>query len=279
MSKTQNQTDYAKSSFSDVAQHYDEIQFFKTSAQHICNLVIANLDKPQANPKILDVACGTGNVSIALAKALPKANILGLDLSQSMLDKAIENARQFNLTNTHFKTADICEFTNTEKFDVITLSYVLFFLPDAPQVLNKLKTQLSTNGNIIFTSFQEQAFQPASDILLSLLRQYKSNSALNYEEHSWTNLQHQPDIEKLCKLAHLNIQDLIQKKIRYSLTIDEWWILFNNTGYKGMLLELNQTDYHTIRAQFFQLMRENSAYQNQTDSLELIADSFFVIAD
>ena len=278
MPETQNAIDYAKSSFNEVAQLYDEIQFFKSSAQSACELVIEQLNQQKSDLKILDVACGTGNVSIALAKALPNAHILGVDLSQSMLDKAIENAQRHNLTNIVFETADICEFEHAEKFDVITLSYVLFFLPDAPQVLRKLKNQLSTNGFFLFTSFQEQAFEPASDILLSLLRKFQSTSALNFDEHSWTNLQQSSHIEKLCQLAHIDLQLLTQKEIRYNYTIDEWWTLFNNTGYKGMLLELSPADDHSVKTLFYQTVRKHGAYQKQSDSLELIADSFFAIA-
>jgi release factor glutamine methyltransferase len=42
--------------------------------------------------KILDIGVGSGNISIALAKNIPKSNITGVDISQDALDLASENS-------------------------------------------------------------------------------------------------------------------------------------------------------------------------------------------
>jgi demethylmenaquinone methyltransferase/2-methoxy-6-polyprenyl-1,4-benzoquinol methylase len=41
-------------------------------------------------PRVLDVACGTGDIAIALAQACPQAEVFGLDFSEAMLDVARE---------------------------------------------------------------------------------------------------------------------------------------------------------------------------------------------
>jgi ubiquinone/menaquinone biosynthesis C-methylase UbiE len=56
----EKEQDYAKASFEDVASKYDEIPFFKISAEHVVELIQKNTQKKAL--QILDVACGTGNV-------------------------------------------------------------------------------------------------------------------------------------------------------------------------------------------------------------------------
>lgn len=272
--------DYVKTSFDSVAENYDEIAFFKISAAYISELVNSICTtQPSLHCQLLDVACGTGNVALKLAQSLPAADVLGIDLSSSMLHKAQTNAQAMQLNNVVFQTADITQYQPTQQFDVITCAYAMFFLPDADQTLAKLSTWLKPEGKLIFSSFQATAFQPVSNLLLSLLRKYQSPSALAFNENNWSNLLHSKDIEKLCSLAKVNLLNIQQACIGYPLTVNEWWRLFNNTGYKGMLMELSRKDYQALELEFFQSCRETSVYQASSDSIELNADSFFVIVN
>jgi demethylmenaquinone methyltransferase/2-methoxy-6-polyprenyl-1,4-benzoquinol methylase len=48
---------------------------------------------PDEPCEVLDVACGTGDVAVAIARAHPQARVVGLDASASMLDLARDKAR------------------------------------------------------------------------------------------------------------------------------------------------------------------------------------------
>jgi len=68
--------------------------------------------------KILDIGCGTGRHSIELAKR--GYNVFGIDLSDSMLQKAQENAKRENVHVT-FKKHDARRLPFTSEFDVIIM--------------------------------------------------------------------------------------------------------------------------------------------------------------
>jgi len=264
--------EYAKSTFNEVANNYDEIPFFKISARHVVALIQKH--KTEENLKILDVACGTGNVVLESASCLPKAKFDAVDISEGMLDKAKENAKERGLKNITFKLQDVAKLELEKKYDVITCSYALFFLPEAHNVLKVLVSLLKEEGIVIFTSFTKEAFNPSSDIVLELLRKYGSNSAKEYDSEKWENLKTEKDIERLCSLAGINTGAIESKEIRYGMSIDEWWKLFNNTGYKGMLMELNLEDYAKVKEEFFEQMRKEL---DAVAEVELVADSYFVI--
>ena len=74
--------------FDNIAKDYD-------SLNHIMSLSIDKIWRRKAikkikdageAPRVLDVACGTGDFSIAIAKAVGKGEVIGVDISKEMLE-------------------------------------------------------------------------------------------------------------------------------------------------------------------------------------------------
>jgi release factor glutamine methyltransferase len=70
--------------------------------------VIARLRR-RARPVLVDVACGAGPVALAVAHALPKAQVWGLDISREAVELGRHNARRLGLDNVRFETGDLLE--------------------------------------------------------------------------------------------------------------------------------------------------------------------------
>lgn len=71
---------------------------------------------------ILDIGCGSGNISIALAVNLPGSKIIATDISEQALNVASENARKNNLVNSiKFVRHDILKdnLDNFPMFDIV----------------------------------------------------------------------------------------------------------------------------------------------------------------
>lgn len=69
--------------------------------------------------EILDIGCGSGAISIALAKYFPNSNVLAIDISDTALEIAKENASINNICNVSFLKLDILRAILPKKFDVI----------------------------------------------------------------------------------------------------------------------------------------------------------------
>ena len=63
--------------------------------------IINDSDK-SANLKILDIGVGSGNISLAISKYLPNSNIVAIDISDSALEVAKQNA-ELNLLQDRIK--------------------------------------------------------------------------------------------------------------------------------------------------------------------------------
>lgn len=274
-----NPQKYAKTSFNDVSEQYDQIGFFKISAQHVADLVEQNLPRVFSGKsvQVLDIACGTGNVVLECARrlqpSLKQAQFKAVDISEDMIRKAKSNATKEGL-DIEFAVEDISNLTTDKSYDVITCSYALFFLPNPEHVLQTLYTLLNQNGCLIFTSFTAEAFQPTQKIILSLLSKYGSASAQNYDTDRWQNLRSIENIEELCKMASIKNTKIEKRAIRYPMDLQNWWELLNNTGYKGMLMELSDESYRLVKQHYILQMQ---AFTNNNGENELIADSFYTI--
>lgn len=264
--------DYVKKSFEYVANTYDEIPFFKFSASHVVDVIKQHTSRSTLT--VLDVACGTGNVALACAAQMKESSFDAIDISEGMLAKAKENASVNKLDNINFYVQDVTKLDSDKKYHIITCSYAMFFLPEAPRVLKSLVARLRPRGIVIFTSFTAQAFSPSDEILLPLLEKYGSKTAKEYDMDKWENLRHKKDIERLCILSYVTDMEIQTKEIRYGMSIDEWWELLNNTGYKGMLMELSDEDYNRVKLEYYEAM---SKHADMDGEVELIADSYFVV--
>ena len=264
--------EYAKTTFDEVANKYDEIPFFKISAKHVVEIIKDRTSR--ADLKVLDVACGTGNVVLECASELKESKFTAIDISEGMLAKAKENADAKGLINIEFQLQDITKLNLDKKYHIITCSYALFFLPNAPRVLETLASLLTSRGIVIFTTFTENAFEPSNQILLPLLEKYGSPTAIEYDINKWENLRTRKDIERLCTLSYVTDMKIHSKEINYGMNIDEWWELLNNTGYKGMLMELSSENYEKVKSEYYEAMFKHADMDGE---VQLVADTYYTV--
>jgi release factor glutamine methyltransferase len=78
----------------------------RNSSEHMASMTIARL-RPRKGPLHVDLATGTGPVALAVARAVPKATVLGLDISPLPLKVARSNARRLGLGNVRFLLSDL----------------------------------------------------------------------------------------------------------------------------------------------------------------------------
>jgi ubiquinone/menaquinone biosynthesis C-methylase UbiE len=104
----------------------------------------------QRQLRVLDAGCGTGNTLIALAKHIPDARFLGLDLSQPSLAIAAGAARENGIANIEFRQWNLLElFSDGAPFDVVLCLGVLHHTADMQAVLSALRSVLDRDGQLL----------------------------------------------------------------------------------------------------------------------------------
>jgi demethylmenaquinone methyltransferase/2-methoxy-6-polyprenyl-1,4-benzoquinol methylase len=113
--------------------------------------------------KIVDLATGTGDLALAIAKKLPKAEIVGVDFSEEML--AI--ARRKGVRETIAADALALPFAN-HSFDCVTIAFGLRNIADWAAALCEMARVLDGNGHLLVLEFS----LPRSPILRAVYRFY-----------------------------------------------------------------------------------------------------------
>ncbi len=116
---------------------------------------------------ILDVGCGYGVVGRDRFKDFPNKVIVGIDIIDSVLDKA----KQLNSdANAHYERLDllsdnfeeeieiIMDKYNIDKFDVIFGAYILQHINDPSKALRNLRSCLKDDGYVIFRQSDEGTY-------------------------------------------------------------------------------------------------------------------------
>lgn len=103
---------------------------------------LVRLLAPQAGERILDVGCGTGQLTADIAHS--GAQITGIDSSANM----IEQARR-NFPEIHFELADARSLPYREEFDAVFSNAALHWVPDADAVAAGIARALKPSGRLV----------------------------------------------------------------------------------------------------------------------------------
>ena len=107
---------------------------------------------PPSSQKILDLACGTGLLTFAMAKKFPHASIVGVDLTKGYLDIARKKADKNRIGNVSFVHSAAEEFVSGDRFDAVTTSYLPKYA-DLDRLIPNLSRLLLPGGRLIFHDF------------------------------------------------------------------------------------------------------------------------------
>ena len=94
---------------------------------------------------MLEIGCGTGNATIPLSQYVKK--ITAIDISEEMMLKAAEKAKEEGRENITFRQKDLLELDiEPESYDVVAAYNVLLYMKNQEKVLEKIYNILKPGG-------------------------------------------------------------------------------------------------------------------------------------
>ena len=151
-----------KQYYEDMANSYDSVRFECAKEKFVDEIqrglildMLGNLN----GKKVLDIGCGTGRIGAHVAAHNPKADVIGVDTSKSMLKIAKNKAKKMKLKNIVFKEGDIYNLKLPRGyFDVITFIRVIWHLEHPEIALNHIKKLLKKDGILIVDFLNKQSY-------------------------------------------------------------------------------------------------------------------------
>jgi ubiquinone/menaquinone biosynthesis C-methylase UbiE len=111
---------------------------------------------------VLDLACGTGEPALSLAKAVTaQGRVVATDMVPEMLEAARQNAAALAIDNLEFRLADAEALPfSVGEFDRVTCRFGIMFFPDIPKAMAEIQRVLKPGGRICFAVFASLGENP-----------------------------------------------------------------------------------------------------------------------
>ncbi len=143
--------------FDNVRSHYEKWPFPDISFSGKEGLMLLKYlhkqheNNPDKNFKIIDIGCGTGHGTIAIAKHFPKTEFCGVDISANSLHIATCKTKEEYIDNISFIQGDILNKNSlpNEKFDIVISTGVLHHVQEINIAFSNMTDLLKNNGSLI----------------------------------------------------------------------------------------------------------------------------------
>ena len=154
----QSKKEQVATMFNDIAGKYDFLNRFLSAGTDLGwrKKALKQLESIDAK-KLLDVATGTADVAIMAAKQLKLKKIIGIDISDGMLDVGRQKIVKANLQNTIELLNGDSEAINfpDNTFDAVTVAFGVRNFEDLEKGLSEIKRVLKPRGKLVVLEFSK----------------------------------------------------------------------------------------------------------------------------
>ncbi len=232
-----------KDTFQAVAAAYDSpcLRFFALSAAHLAGRLGLHGDE-----QVLDVACGTGHASLALARLVPRGWVTAVDFSPAMLARAGDKAATAGLGNLDFVETDMRALPWQRRFHAAVCAFGLFFVEDMEAELACITETVKPGGQVMISSFAEDYMQPLRSLMVERLRSFGVEAA----PQTWLRVAQPEGCRALFATAGLRDIEVERREMGYALADPaEWWEVVWNAGFRRMVARLAPADRARFKAE------------------------------
>ena len=122
--------------------------------------------------KIIDIGCGCGATTLEIAQQLESGEIIGVDISEPMLDRATQNASDLSLPNASFQVLDVQVDDMPSDYEIAFSRFGVMFFEDPYQAFSNINNSLKENGQLCFVCWQNPSLNPWQSLSLQVIKEF-----------------------------------------------------------------------------------------------------------
>jgi SAM-dependent methyltransferase len=115
---------------------------------------------PAKGARVLDVGCGFGDVTSALARAVGDGAVSGVDVADRFVEQARKDAERAGLANARFVRADVQKDDLGGPYDVVFSRFGTMFFANPVAAMRNLKAALKPDGQLCMVVWRKREDNP-----------------------------------------------------------------------------------------------------------------------
>jgi len=117
---------------------------------------------------VLDIGCGAGELSLAIARQRPQARVVGVDISEALVAAAAERAG--SRAQVSFAVADAGNWQSANfRPDLLVSRHGVMFFADPPAAFAHLHDLAASDAHLVFSCFRDRSLNPWASGIGALL--------------------------------------------------------------------------------------------------------------
>lgn len=223
----ESKKEQVRNMFNNIAGKYDFLNhFLSLGIDNLWRKSLVKLMKKQFPHQVLDIATGTGDLAIAIAKSFPNAKVIGADISENMLNIGKEKMIKKKLNDRVIMEMGDSEHLKYEEgfFDAVTVAFGVRNYEDLDKGLQEMNRVTKKGGQVYILEFSKPTAFPFKQIynfyFLKILPLF--GKTVSKDNHAYTYLpesvQKFPDGDLFLKhLQNAGYDSVQQKKLTFGV--------------------------------------------------------------
>ena len=123
-------------------------------------LAISTLDLSEANT-VVEIGCGTGlNFGYVLDYIGDRGKLIGIDLTDAMLERAKERVKKNNWDNVELIRVDAAEYTLPRDINAVYSTFALTLVPEYEEIISNIEKSLQVGGRLVILDLKKPGKWP-----------------------------------------------------------------------------------------------------------------------
>jgi ubiquinone/menaquinone biosynthesis C-methylase UbiE len=222
--------------------------------------------------RVLDVCCGAGASALPAAEAVGSTGkVIGIDISQKLLDLARTKTAQRNLTNIEFELGDmlVLRFAG-ESFDTVVCVFGIFFAPEMEMAVRELWRCLRPEGQLAVTTWGQNFFEPANSAFWRSIKEVRPD--LHKSFNPWDRINNQTSLKKIFTGGGVESPKIIAENRCHPIhSAEDWWTILLGSGYRGTIEQLKSSERERVKEANLAFIRDERISAIETNVLYALA--------
>jgi ubiquinone/menaquinone biosynthesis C-methylase UbiE len=197
---------------------------------------------------VLDVCCGSGASALpAAARVAPDGRVIGVDLSDRLIDLCRAKAAMRGLRNVEVRWGDMEHLDFPDgSFDAVVCVFGLFFADDMTSAASGLWRLVRPGGRLAITTWGPRMFEPGSGAFWEAVRAVRPDLHRTYAP--WDRIVEPESLGQVLRDAGVPLSTVEAEAARHPLrSPEDWWSIVLGSGFRATVDQLGPATAAQVR--------------------------------